>query len=104
MRMDDFDRLYEYAVTNLETLVIDGGISANTFEDFAVEWGRTFAIFFQATLQAYKGLYIDAMSQAADLQTIESLGMPLEPLEQTLLDAAQATTDGPKRLGDIEVA
>ena len=97
--MDEFDGLYTYAVTNLEELSINLNIDATDFDTFIPQWSRVFATFYQETLHAYKTLYAQAMNAAADIQTISDTGFGLEPAEQTLLDAAQATTDGPKRLG-----
>jgi hypothetical protein len=40
LSMNDFDRLYSFAVEHLLELSIEFGLSANTFAEFAVQWAR----------------------------------------------------------------
>jgi hypothetical protein len=99
LQMDDFDKLYTYAVENLEDLSVEFEISSNTFEDFTSEWARVFATFYQETLWAYQRLYLDAMAQADSIRTVKEMGFEIDPLEKNLLDAADE-----KRAGDAETS
>jgi hypothetical protein len=89
-------------------LVWDGigelGLENTTFEGFAVELGKLIAEGYVEARNAYVQLYIDGMAAAKDIQTTGDLGFDLSKEETTLLTAAQATTEGTKRLGDVETA